>query len=369
MLYPTSHHSHFSPLSSLSLLPPPPHPPSSPLKAVMECVELGSFLRPQAALKMIHQQGYLENEFAAAAGNGQGGVAAISGDDLFVDQLLNLSNEFVEAEAEKEEEKVEEKRVENLSVTLVSASPQKEAETVTFPVTDDFAGSIPGSELSVPADDLDNLEWLSHFVEASFSDEYSLTCPAGKLLPLPSEENNHLSRSEIPVQGKPGFISPVQTKARTKRARTGVRVWPVGAPPSFTESSVSSSSSSSSSSTTTLSSSPTNRWFAQCNSGQLIGKPVAKKPGMQSAQQSRRCSHCGVQKTPQWRAGPLGAKTLCNACGVRFKSGRLLPEYRPACSPTFSRELHSNNHRKVLEMRRQKEAETEPGLASPVQSF
>ncbi|BAF15351.2 Os04g0539500, partial [Oryza sativa Japonica Group] len=69
----------------------------------------------------------------------------------------------------------------------------------------------------------------------------------------------------------------------------------------------------------------------------------------------RRCSHCGVQKTPQWRAGPEGAKTLCNACGVRYKSGRLLPEYRPACSPTFVSAIHSNSHRKVLEMRRKKE--------------
>ncbi|KAI4980803.1 hypothetical protein ZWY2020_021288 [Hordeum vulgare] len=61
------------------------------------------------------------------------------------------------------------------------------------------------------------------------------------------------------------------------------------------------------------------------------------------------------QKTPQWRAEPEGAKTLCNACGVRFKSGRLLPEYRPACSPTFVGNLHSNSHRKVLEMRRKKD--------------
>jgi len=74
-----------------------------------------------------------------------------------------------------------------------------------------------------------------------------------------------------------------------------------------------------------------------------------------AAQGDRRCSHCGVQKTPQWRAGPVGAKTLCNACGVRYKSGRLLPEYRPACSPTFVSSIHSNSHRKVLEMRRKKE--------------
>lgn len=65
----------------------------------------------------------------------------------------------------------------------------------------------------------------------------------------------------------------------------------------------------------------------------------------------RRCTHCLSYKTPQWRAGPLGPKTLCNACGVRFKSGRLLPEYRPAKSPTFESFKHSNSHKKVMEMR------------------
>ncbi|WOG91669.1 hypothetical protein DCAR_0310919 [Daucus carota subsp. sativus] len=70
-----------------------------------------------------------------------------------------------------------------------------------------------------------------------------------------------------------------------------------------------------------------------------------------NGQQGRRCTHCLSQKTPQWRAGPLGPKTLCNACGVRYKSGRLLPEYRPAKSPTFVSYKHSNSHKKVLEMR------------------
>ncbi|XLU20999.1 hypothetical protein S245_057065 [Arachis hypogaea] len=51
----------------------------------------------------------------------------------------------------------------------------------------------------------------------------------------------------------------------------------------------------------------------------------------------------------------MGPKTLCNACGVRYKSGRLVPEYRPAASPTFVLTKHSNSHRKVLELRRQKE--------------
>ncbi|XP_062226283.1 GATA transcription factor 5-like [Phragmites australis] len=83
----------------------------------------------------------------------------------------------------------------------------------------------------------------------------------------------------------------------------------------------------------------------------------------------RRCSHCGVQKTPQWRAGPEGAKTLCNACGVRYKSGRLLPEYRPACSPTFTSSIHSNSHRKVLEMRRKKESGILTTASPAVASF
>jgi hypothetical protein len=35
----------------------------------------------------------------------------------------------------------------------------------------------------------------------------------------------------------------------------------------------------------------------------------------------RGCLNCGQQNTPQWRMGPEGPKTLCNACGVRFRKG------------------------------------------------
>lgn len=85
----------------------------------------------------------------------------------------------------------------------------------------------------------------------------------------------------------------------------------------------------------------------------LLSIPMTKaKRG--STTIGRKCQHCGVDKTPQWRAGPTGPKTLCNACGVRYKSGRLFPEYRPANSPTFAADLHSNSHRKVLEMRKQR---------------
>ena len=39
----------------------------------------------------------------------------------------------------------------------------------------------------------------------------------------------------------------------------------------------------------------------------------ARNPGRQL-----RCFNCGTGVTPQWRAGPDGPKTLCNACGVRY---------------------------------------------------
>ena len=37
----------------------------------------------------------------------------------------------------------------------------------------------------------------------------------------------------------------------------------------------------------------------------------------------KRCAYCNTASTPQWRQGPGGAKSLCNACGVRYKAGRL----------------------------------------------
>ncbi|XP_030526692.1 GATA transcription factor 11-like isoform X2 [Rhodamnia argentea] len=82
----------------------------------------------------------------------------------------------------------------------------------------------------------------------------------------------------------------------------------------------------------------------------------------QNPSPARKCMHCEVTKTPQWREGPMGPKTLCNACGVRYRSGRLFPEYRPAASPTFVSSLHSNSHRKVIEMR--KKADHKPGFAA-----
>ena len=39
---------------------------------------------------------------------------------------------------------------------------------------------------------------------------------------------------------------------------------------------------------------------------------------------AKRCHSCNRTETPEWRRGPDGARTLCNACGLRkFKNARM----------------------------------------------
>ncbi|KAK1439181.1 hypothetical protein QVD17_04997 [Tagetes erecta] len=308
----------------------------------MECVE-GAGFNPQC----------FSDDFTTVIG--------VAGDDFFVDGLLDFSDDG-HFEEQNDDTLLDTKNDKSLSLSPVIT--ENNNTTAGFP--------IPDNDLCLPADDVADLEWVSHFVDDSFSGGYSLPCPVGKFLQKKPEPKTETTIVTSTV--KPTLTTPVLTKARSKRARTGGRIWSLVSSP-LTDSSTSSSSSSSYTS---------NPWLLFTDSTQtaesILGKPPVKRQkkrnmaaatvtGAEPAVQPRRCSHCLVQKTPQWRAGPLGAKTLCNACGVRYKSGRLLPEYRPACSPTFSSDVHSNNHRKVLEMRQKKEATEGGGLGFPVRSF
>jgi hypothetical protein len=65
------------------------------------------------------------------------------------------------------------------------------------------------------------------------------------------------------------------------------------------------------------------------------GIPTVSSPG-------RHCGHCGCRTTPMWRRGPEGPSTLCNACGVKWKHGKLggspsvsPPKRRPSVSGTL----------------------------------
>ncbi|KAL4178706.1 hypothetical protein AMTRI_Chr13g116450 [Amborella trichopoda] len=171
-------------------------------------------------------------------------------------------------------------------------------------------------EICVPSEDLAELEWLSTFVEESFS--------------LPS-----LPESSDPLAGKPNSRPEpsLPSRARSKRSRIAStwasRIMTVSSP------------------------SPDSEFPVSLKS--VTGTKPSKRTSFSGEFSGRKCTHCLTEKTPQWRCGPMGPKTLCNACGVRYKSGRLVPEYRPAASPTFVLTQHSNSHRKVMELRRQKE--------------
>ncbi|XP_025702337.1 GATA transcription factor 8 isoform X1 [Arachis hypogaea] len=242
------------------------------------------------------------------------------------------------------------------------------------------------AEISVPYEDIVQLEWLSTFVEDSFSGR-SLTM---KKVELPTtittikedltrsqfrtsspvsvlESSSSCSREKVVAQCPEIYIPVVPCgRARSKRQRpSSFKAHPV-----MQLISPASSVGENTQPNVILKASSDSENFAESHpaiklakqaSGEHKKKKKTKAPNPltedddhdtnQNSAAARKCMHCEITKTPQWRAGPMGPKTLCNACGVRYKSGRLFPEYRPAASPTFCPAVHSNSHKKVLEMR------------------
>lgn len=42
----------------------------------------------------------------------------------------------------------------------------------------------------------------------------------------------------------------------------------------------------------------------------------------ESSGELKSCADCRTTKTPLWRGGPSGPKSLCNACGIRYRKNR-----------------------------------------------
>lgn len=346
----------------------------------MECLALKSSLREE-----FFSQLSTSDEGCCAA------AVVVAAEEYFaVDDLLDLSNEGVNVEEEEEEEDdgEGEKRspasdVSSFDDTNLESSTTdggKSTDSVSFP---DDLGSVPVSiklfrQKKVrnsfvkfetffneyeQADDLEELEWLSRFVDDSFS-EMPPACNSATFFRQPTvaaATTTATEREPQPVKRPAHLLWEPQVPGRCRSKRRRVRRGP---------SPTTSSSSSSSSCLIFANPGPNPDLVYYLNTA---GSKISNRTKETAPAQPRRCSHCLVQKTPQWRTGPLGSKTLCNACGVRYKSGRLLPEYRPAGSPTFVSHIHSNSHRKVLEMRRKKDLvhPPEPRLqaAAQVQTF
>ncbi|KAI3705535.1 hypothetical protein L1987_75774 [Smallanthus sonchifolius] len=251
--------------------------------------------------------------------------------------------------------------------------------------SDSNCASTLSAELAVPYEDIVQLEWLSNFMEDSFSGggmtmneenipvkeeqsavanyEFQMSSPVSVL----ESSSSSSSSSSCSGGGDGGRMIPLSStprgpqRARSKRPRppafnpwatiellSPVTFIPVPGsmdPENLVESHNRPKS---------ASGGPDQKKRKKKPKAQLNpdNKPENQNQNQtQTGQGVRKCMHCEITKTPQWRGGPMGPKTLCNACGVRHKSGRLFPEYRPAASPTFVPSLHSNSHKKVVEMR------------------
>ncbi|XP_065002528.1 GATA transcription factor 3-like isoform X2 [Musa acuminata AAA Group] len=326
----------------------------------------------QQRLQQQQQNKVTVNEewgWAAERGN-------LLGEEFSVDDLLDLGDyaeNYKESEAAKEvvEEvtaKAEAPEAGNGErADSNNSSPPSTSSTLSFQSLQPRL-----SEISLPAHDAEELEWVSLVIEGS-SSEFSQCPGVAHTTSAPPPHGQTGTQAVAAAQGASpkspavcGFSNEVMVPMKAKRSKRcrSAAAWntsnsclvydrhpAAGADQSFL----------------LYDATPPPAKNQRPKKRGRKPKPPATAA---SGSCERRCSHCGAQKTPQWRAGPLGAKTLCNACGVRFKSGRLLPEYRPACSPTFVNHIHSNSHRKVLEMRRKKEAELLIfPAAPPVPSF
>ncbi|KAJ6457418.1 hypothetical protein C8R47DRAFT_995736, partial [Mycena vitilis] len=50
-----------------------------------------------------------------------------------------------------------------------------------------------------------------------------------------------------------------------------------------------------------------------------VADSSASRPhGGGSGSTTQKCLGCGATATPEWRRGPLGPRTLCNACGLVY---------------------------------------------------
>jgi len=65
------------------------------------------------------------------------------------------------------------------------------------------------------------------------------------------------------------------------------------------------------------SSGPTRQSSSENTKGSNWKKSRGKKRSKYS-ELDLMCLSCGVKQTPEWRRGPAGAKTLCNACGLHW---------------------------------------------------
>ncbi|XP_048546255.1 GATA transcription factor 12-like [Triticum urartu] len=337
---------------------------------------------------------------AECAGGGGGGLREVkkeagAGDVFLVDDLLDLPCDDDEEEDDAAAAGFADGAAdcsagEAGAGDVGNASADSSTVTAVDSCSNSLSGGLADGDFSgglcEPYDQLAELEWLSNYMgDDNFPTEDLRKLQLISGIPSASSQTAPRAPAAAPVQpcGGGGAVGTalwrseahagqvsVPGKARSKRSRVAPCNWssrllvlpPAPASPPSPASAVISPSESG----TAFPLFP-NKKPAKSSKKKEAPAAPAMTAAEAAAAEGRRCLHCETDKTPQWRTGPLGPKTLCNACGVRYKSGRLVPEYRPAASPTFVPSKHSNSHRKVVELRRQKDAPPQQLLHQPQQ--
>ena len=70
--------------------------------------------------------------------------------------------------------------------------------------------------------------------------------------------------------------------------------------------------------------------------------PTSSSPRRVQSQKILSCTHCGSNLTPEWRRGPDGDKSLCNACGL-FYSKLIRKYHSPNIAGSIMNERKQNN--------------------------
>jgi hypothetical protein len=75
------------------------------------------------------------------------------------------------------------------------------------------------------------------------------------------------------------------------------------------------------------------------------------------------CVTCGRTDSPEWRKGPLGAKTLCNACGLRWAK-RNQKKKAESAAATTTPERESSTNAAAASSTQEKDAEEPPATTA-----
>ncbi|XP_028765677.1 GATA transcription factor 5 [Neltuma alba] len=261
---------------------------------------LKSSLHRELSCLKSSQQPFGEEIWCLNSNNG------VAGEDFWVDDLFDFSQSEFQPEYEEDDEEKD-----SLSASSSHDRSEEDANSNSSSGPGDSDLIFP-NELAVPDDDLADLEWVSHFVDDSV--------PAFPLLyPVRSEEMKTRSEQE-PSPGfakTPCFPFEFPVKARSTRCRRARMFSPLLSRPSSPPSSCSSVLSSSLT-LITVGAAPKTALVHGVTETPLKKqkKRAETQAGVSGGSQiQRRCTHCQVQKTPQWRTGPLGPKHFVTLVG------------------------------------------------------